>query len=109
VNGYDKLTQDDFYAAESEAISVRLSWMEKDPAQVYQAMGEYDPEEYDLLDRLEVQAHISDEWSAYIEARKRIQAKWMRELAKRTEGFMQATRCAQTADLFANRLSRDEE
>lgn len=113
MNNYDMWKTTDVEGEEdtsfNEDVSQMMAELEKCPASVKCAAGMYDPEEYDHLDALEVAAHISDEWSAYIAERKRIQAKWMRELAKKEVEANRIRRRARSADVFANRLSNDEE
>lgn len=102
----------DAWQALSEAVSVRVAEMHKDPEWIEKALNEIDCDFTDEMMALRVEAHISDSiavhW-AYVDFEKSRIAQYLLKFAKAEIEGERYNRCARTADMFANRLSNDEE
>lgn len=109
MSGYDNETQDMAGVAVNEVISVRVAEMEQDPEWIEKALNEADCDFTDELMRLRVQAHITDVWGPLRAFECARVAQYLLKFAKAEIEGAYYTRRSQTADLFANRLSRDEE
>lgn len=116
MSNYDDWKANDYegeaWAAEQIAIGALLVELENDPDELRAALGSYGHEDYERLDELEIKAHLSDsdeDWGALTAERKRLMAAALLAKAKAHVIDKTLRRRGQTADLFANRLSNDEE
>jgi hypothetical protein len=104
VNGYDNETQDMAHVALSEALSVRISEMEKDPDYIEMALNEIDCDLTDALMTIRVNAHLTGNYQAYYAYEAARVSQYLTKYAKNEIERGRATRCASGADMFANWL-----
>ena len=109
MNGYDNETQGMVYLTLDEAISALVAHMHRMPDDIERALNEIDCDLTDELMAIRVNAHLTGNWEAYFAYESARVSEYLLKIAKRDVANYNNNRCAQTADLFANRLSRDEE
>jgi hypothetical protein len=105
---YDNQTDTvgDWYTAQSEAASVRLSELERDPAAIEQALELIDCDHAGALMPLRVQAHLTGDWSAFRQHESTLLASYLTKRAKDEIADEFGERRGSTGNLFGARLAR---
>lgn len=99
-------TVGDWYTAQSEAASVRLSELKRDPAAIERALELIDCDHLDALMPLRVQAHLTGDWSAFQKQETTLLASYLTKRAKDEIADEFGERRGSTSNLFAARLAR---
>lgn len=95
----------DAWQAQSEAVSVSLSEMDGSPEWIEKALNEIDCDHTEELMALRVNAYLTDEYGPLIAYEKSRLAEYLLKFAKAEIEGARATRCAQTADMFADKFN----
>lgn len=101
----------DAWQAQSEAVSLRVSEMHKDPEWIEKALNEIDCDYTDELMALRVKAQIApyskafDAWADLNNFEAARVAEYLLKFAKAEIEGARAKRCAQTADMFADKFN----